>query len=76
MLGLLLGLALYASTAWTIARSTHTSAWWLLAPTVVVFLASNLVDWTWHLAGLGAVWAAAVGALEGARASRGATREW
>jgi O-antigen ligase len=63
VMGLLLGLALYASTAWTIARAVHTSAMWLLAPLAVAFLASNLLDWTWHLAGLGAVWAAAVGTL-------------
>ena len=72
VLGLSLGLALYASTAWTISRATNSRALWLLAPTVVVFLASNLVDWTWHLAGLGALWAAAAGALEGSRGDSGA----
>lgn len=63
VLGLLLGLALYTSTAWTIGRAVHTPQLWLLAPLVVAFLVSNLVDWTWHLAGLGAVWAAAAGTL-------------
>jgi hypothetical protein len=29
-----------------------------------VFLISNLFDWTWHLAGLTAVWATATGALQ------------
>ncbi len=67
VLGLLLGLAIYLSTAWTIARATQTSARWLLAPLVAAFLASNLVDWTWHLAGLGSLWAAASGALLAAR---------
>jgi O-antigen ligase len=69
--GLLLGLALYASAAWTISRATDSSALWLLAPAAVAFLASNLVDWTWHLAGLGALWAAATGGLEGSRAIPG-----
>jgi hypothetical protein len=62
-LGLLLGLAIYASTAWTITKAMHASAMWLLAPAVAAFLASNLLDWTWHLAGLGALWAAASGSL-------------
>jgi hypothetical protein len=35
---------------------------WLVAPAVAAFLLANLVDWPWHLAGLGAVWAAALGA--------------
>ncbi len=68
VLGLLLGLMLYASTTWTVLRAFHTPALWLLAPTILAFLASNLLDWTWHLAGLGALWAAACGALNGAAA--------
>ncbi len=63
ILGLLLSVALYASSAWTISQARHSPALWLLGPVVAVFLVSNLVDWTWHLAGLGAVWAAASGAL-------------
>ncbi len=63
--GLLLGVAIYVSAARIIARAINTPGLWLLAPTVVAFLASNLVDWTWHLAGLGALWAAAAGALWG-----------
>ena len=66
ILGLLLSIALYASTAWSISRALHTPALWLLAPMAIAFLASNLLDWTWHLAGLGALWAAASGALNGA----------
>jgi O-antigen ligase len=67
VLGLLLGLAVYASAAWTIARAMHTAPLWLLAPFVAAFLASNLVDWTWHLAGLASLWAAASGSLQAAR---------
>jgi O-Antigen ligase len=64
-LGLMLALALYLTNAWTIAAARHNLALELLAPTVVAFLASNLIDWTWHLAGLGAVWAVALGGLAG-----------
>lgn len=63
--GLLLSVAIYVSAARIIARAINTPGLWLLAPTVVAFLASNLVDWTWHLAGLGALWAAAAGAMQG-----------
>jgi O-Antigen ligase len=66
VLGLLLGLALYLSSAVVVSRAIHSSSLWLLAPMAVAFLASNLLDWTWHLAGLGAIWAASVGALRGA----------
>ncbi len=62
VLGLLLGLALYGSTAWTISRAGGHERW-LLAPTMALFMIANLVDWPWHLAGLGAIWAAASGAL-------------
>ncbi|HEV2980170.1 MAG TPA: O-antigen ligase family protein [Solirubrobacteraceae bacterium] len=66
-LGLLLGLAIYASAAWSIATTPRTAGAWLLAPLVVAFLVSNLVDWTWHLAGLAALWCAASGAVWSAR---------
>jgi hypothetical protein len=35
---------------------------WLVAPGAGAFLVANLVDWPWHLAGIGALWAAALGA--------------
>jgi O-antigen ligase len=63
--GLLLGIALYLASAWTVVRARHSLALELLGATVVIFLISNLVDWTWHLAGLGALWAASVGGLAG-----------
>ncbi len=65
VLGLLLGVGLYAACVCIIARTRNSAALVLLGATVVAFLASNLVDWTWHLAGLGAVWAAAAGGLAG-----------
>jgi hypothetical protein len=70
VLGVLLALAMYASSAVIIVRALDTAGLWLLAPTVVAFMASNLLDWTWHLAGLGAVWAAVAGGLAAATARR------
>jgi O-Antigen ligase len=67
VLGLLLGLAIYAFAACTIAGAMRAVSVWLLAPLVVAFLISNVVDWTWHLAGLGALWAAAGGSLQATR---------
>jgi O-antigen ligase len=99
VLGLLLGLGVYAAGAQLIYRaisstgegavstpghravstpddrtvSTHghrtSMAAWLLGPLVCAFLISNLLDWTWHLAGLGALWAVSAGALTGAEPS-------
>jgi hypothetical protein len=40
-------------------------------PTVVAFLLANLIDWPWHLAGSGAVWAAALGGLLSVKALEG-----
>lgn len=61
--GLVLVLALYASTARALWRGRGTRAAWLLGPAAAAFLAASLVDWPWHLAGSGAVWAAALGAF-------------
>lgn len=65
VLGLLLGVALYAACGWTIATASDSTALTLFGATVVAFLASNLIDWTWHLAGLGALWAVCAGGLAG-----------
>jgi O-antigen ligase len=62
-LGLLLGLALYAAAADALRRARARPALWLLGPAVSAFLIANLVDWPWHLAGLGAAWAVAAGGL-------------
>lgn len=61
--GILLALALYVSglaAAWVTRLRDRA---WLFAPAVVCFLLANLLDWEWHLAGSGAVWAIALGAL-------------
>ncbi len=67
-LGLALGLLLYATAARALVRAWTTPTLWLLGPFVAAFLISNLFDWTWHLAGLSAAWAAAAGAMGSARA--------
>jgi hypothetical protein len=67
VLGLILALALYAASGHVLWRVRHTPAAWLLGPGVAVFLVFNLVDWTWHLAGMGALWAAALGGCLGVR---------
>jgi O-antigen ligase len=63
--GLGLALALYAFTALLAWRSRSTLAGWLFGPAAVAFLVANLLDWPWHLAGEGAIWALACGALAG-----------
>jgi len=63
VLGFLTGLWLYAATARTLLRTISAPNAWLLAPTVGCFLLANLVDWPWHLVGMGAFWAAAAGGL-------------
>jgi O-antigen ligase len=55
-LALLVAVGAAALTAAGAARA-------LLAPAAVGFLAANLLDWTWHLAGAAALWAIAVGGL-------------
>lgn len=60
--GLLLALALGCFVALLLWRiRLHPDAW-LVAPLAAAFLIANLVDWPWHLAGAGAMWAAALGA--------------
>jgi hypothetical protein len=61
--GFLLALLLYAGAVRMVLKVRREPVFWLLAPIVIAFLVSNLVDWTWHLAGLSAVWAAGVGTL-------------
>ncbi len=63
--GLILAVAIYFSTGILLVASRSVPDWWLLAPIVVLVPISNLVDWTWHLAGIGALWAAAAGAIHG-----------
>ena len=67
ILGFLLALALYAATVELAWAARTTPAGWLFAPAALAFLASSLLDWPWHLAGMGAVWALACGGLVGTR---------
>ena len=62
-LGLALVIVLFASTAALVWRLRSDRRAWLMAPAVLAFPIANLVDWTWHLAGAAALWAAALGAL-------------
>jgi hypothetical protein len=73
-LGLALVLLLYGSAAWAVWRARGSEAGWLLGPAVLAFLAANLVDWPWHLAGAGAVWALALGGVLAARGQPGGVR--
>jgi hypothetical protein len=67
LIGLLLALAFYATTARALWRSrTAPRTLWLLGPAAAVLPVTALVDWQWHLAGAGAVWALALGAIAGA----------
>jgi len=66
MLGAVLVLALYVATIRAALRAGRESAV-LLGPAALAFLAANLLDWPWHLAGCGVIWAIAVGGLLGSR---------
>ncbi|MBA3718254.1 MAG: O-antigen ligase family protein [Actinobacteria bacterium] len=68
--GLLLGLALCAATGRSLWRARGSPVRWLLGPAVAAFLLSNLVDWSWHLAGVGALFALGLGGLSPARSLR------
>jgi hypothetical protein len=59
--GFLLALALYAAAGRALWRVRGSPAVWLLGPAAAAFLLSNLVDWSWHLAGVGALFAVALG---------------
>jgi O-antigen ligase len=67
--GLLLALAMYAATAELVWRARWSNAVWLFAPAAVAFLLASLLDWPWHLAGIGAIWSLACGGLAGTRGS-------
>jgi len=67
VIGALLVLGLYVADARAVLRASRASAV-LLGPAVLAFLAANLLDWPWHLAGCGVAWAIAVGGVLAARA--------
>ena len=60
--GFALAIALYVLTIRAVWRARGSPAARLVAPGALVFLVASLVDWPWHLAGAGAVWALCVGA--------------
>lgn len=74
VMGFLLGLWLYTAGAHIVYRSLRTFEAWLLGPLVSFFLISNLLDWTWHLVGFTALWAAGAGTLVASNVSPNATR--
>ena len=61
--GLLGAIALYAAAGAALVRARRSPALWLAGPAVAGFMLANLVDFPWHLAGAGAVWALALGVL-------------
>lgn len=63
LIGLCLMLALYAVCATVAFRARGSPELWLFGPAVAGFLVTNLVDWPWHFAGAGAVFAGALGGL-------------
>jgi hypothetical protein len=63
LVGLALCLALYAAAGRAVWAARASWAGWLLGPAVVAFPVSNLIDWPWHMAGAGAIWAAALGGV-------------
>ena len=60
-LGLALVCGLYVSVGALCWRIRRRPGAWLVVPGALAFLIANLVDWPWHLAGAGAVWALCVG---------------
>ncbi|MDX6583198.1 MAG: hypothetical protein QOI10_2382 [Solirubrobacterales bacterium] len=59
--GALAAIALYVAVGKALARARRSPALWLAGPAVAGFMLANLVDFPWHLAGAGAVWALALG---------------
>jgi O-antigen ligase len=65
--GFALAIALYAMTVKALWRARGTKAAALLGPAAAAFLLASLLDWPWHLAGSGAIWALSIGAITGER---------
>jgi hypothetical protein len=73
VLGLALVIALYVTCGRAVVRARSRSARWLLGPAVAAFLLANLVDWPWHLPGVAAAWALALGGVVAGREPSGVT---
>jgi hypothetical protein len=61
--GALLAVGLYAAVGTALAAARRSPALWLAGTAVAAFMLANLVDFPWHLAGAGAVWALALGVV-------------
>jgi O-antigen ligase len=68
--GALLAIALYVGVGRTIPRAMRRPGSFLVVPFAGLFLLANLLDWEWHLAGVGAIWAVSLGATVCAAADR------
>ncbi len=65
VLGALLVVGLDAAVLSAVWRVRRSPGAWLLVPAILAFLLTTLVDWPWHQAGAGAIWALAVGGVVG-----------
>jgi O-antigen ligase len=63
VLGTALGLALYLIVARACWRARSVAGAWPLIVPAAAFLVANLVDWSWHIAGMGAIWVVSAAAL-------------
>jgi O-antigen ligase len=61
--GLALIVCLYVAVGLAVWRVRRQPEALLLGPGALLFLATNLFDWPWHLAGLGAIWAICLGGI-------------
>ncbi len=65
--GLILVVCLYGAVGVAVWRVRHRPEVWLFGVGAVLFLATNLVDWSWHLAGIGSIWAVCLGGIVSVR---------
>jgi hypothetical protein len=63
--GAALAIALYLAVGSALARARRPDVLWLAGTAVAAFMLANLIDFPWHLAGAGAVWALALGVVIG-----------
>lgn len=67
IVGLVLSLLLYAGSLLLSWRTVLRPGGLLLIPLVLGFLASGLIDWSWHMTAMTALWASGLGGLIGVR---------
>lgn len=68
-------ITLFFGVPWWLWGRRHDRRLLLFGTAVVGFLLANLVDWSWHLAGAGAIWALAVGGLVPRPSARAGARQ-